>query len=68
MNRDQAIEAMREGKSVGFKTIPNVKMFLNEGYFWFKRKGHKVEKLDERTIDNESEYVIMKKKGQFKTR
>lgn len=67
INKDEAIKAMREGKIISFFNTKNIQMYLRDGFFWFDRKGHVVEKLDKKTLQLENCYVIVENKnGGFK--
>ncbi len=67
ITRDEALKAMREGKSVSFFNTKSIQMYLRDGFFWFKREGHEVEKLDKKTLQLENCYVIVENKnGGFK--
>lgn len=67
LTKNEAIQAMRDGKTVSFFNTKTIQMYLSNGFFWFKREGHEVEKLERKTIDLENCYVIVENKsGAFK--
>jgi len=67
INKDEALKAMREGKTVSFYNTKSIRMYLRDGFFWFDRDGHEVEKLARKTLDLENCYVIVENKnGGFK--
>lgn len=68
ITKNEALKAMRDGKTVSFFNIKGIQMYLRDGFFWFDREGHEVEKLDRKTLDLENCYVIVENKhGGFKT-
>lgn len=59
LNKKEAIQAMREGKTIGFLDIKGVEMWLSDGHFLFKHRCGKIETLNQKTIRQEDGYILV---------
>ena len=59
LTRDEAIKAMREGKTVGFVGIPGIEMCLHEGSWLFKHRDGTIESLNSKTFSDDDGYCIV---------
>lgn len=58
LNREQAIQAMRDGKTIGFVGIQGVEMALHDGNWLFMHRDGSIENLRAETIAELDGYCI----------
>lgn len=59
LTKQQAIQAMREGKTIGFCNIKGVEMWLGDTHFMFKHRCGKIEPLHPKTMNQDDGYCLV---------
>ncbi len=59
LTKKEAVQAMREGKTIGFCDIKGVEMWLGETHFLFKHKCGKIEALNPNTMNQNDGYILV---------
>lgn len=59
LTKKEALQAMREGKTIGFATIKGVEMWKDDSRYLFKHKCGKIENLHYNTMSDDNGYVIV---------